>query len=59
VYFGNTKEDAAAINFDDAFIYREIEKPFSDRSIPFHQLMRDEALQAFTLWQNKTGKVEY
>src|SRR5882724_1539301 len=31
VYFANTKEDAAKINFDDAFIYKEIQAAFGDR----------------------------
>jgi tRNA(Arg) A34 adenosine deaminase TadA len=40
VFYGNTKQDAAAIGFDDHFIYDELEKPLSDRSIPMQELLR-------------------
>lgn len=59
VYFGATKVDAAAIDFDDQFIYQELELPLSDRRIPFEGLMRDEALRAFRAWAESTTKVEY
>jgi len=59
VYYASTKDDAAAILFDDAFIYREISKPLSQRTLSFVQLMRTEALVAFDAWKNKTGKIEY
>src|SRR5690606_30262691 len=36
VIYANTKQDAAAIDFDDQFIYDEIEKEDLRRSIPFH-----------------------
>src|SRR5690606_21604448 len=34
IYYGNTKADAAKINFDDQYIYDEISKEHSKRSIP-------------------------
>src|ERR1700709_1627900 len=34
VYYGNTREDAAAIEFDDDFIYREIPLPIGQRKLP-------------------------
>jgi guanine deaminase len=37
VYYGNTKADAAAIGFDDAFIYEELELPLHrDGTTPAH-----------------------
>jgi guanine deaminase len=51
IYYGNTKEDAAAINFDDKFIYDELDKPMNKRKLPIKQLLRDESLQAFKLWE--------
>jgi len=33
VFYANTKTDAAKINFDDDFIYKEIEKPLHERSL--------------------------
>lgn len=59
VYFGNTRRDAAAIGFDDALIYKEAATLHADRRIPFHQLMRDEALKVFKLWAAKEDKVIY
>lgn len=59
VYYGNTKADAAAIGFDDAFIYDELERSISSRSLPFVALLRDEALGAFRAWDAKTDKVAY
>jgi guanine deaminase len=59
IYYGNTKTDAAAINFDDDFIYQEIPKPYSERSIPIAPLMREEALKVFKIWAEKTDKIPY
>ena len=59
VYFGNTRKDAAAIDFDDDFIYREIPLPMGKRNLPMRQLMRKEALTAFQEWENKADKVRY
>ena len=59
VFFGVTAEDAAAIGFDDSFIYRELQLPRSERSIPMVQMMREDALAAFRAWQAKPDKVPY
>ena len=59
VYFANTREDAATIHFEDAFIYEELEKAFSSRKIPMQQMMRDEALLAFREWEKKPDRVLY
>lgn len=59
IYYGNTKKDAAEINFDDDFIYQEIPKAPQERKIPMLQLSRSEALKAFQLWTEKVDKVTY
>ena len=59
IVYGNTKEDAKAINFDDSFIYDEIAKPYEERMIPCQNLMREEALAGFRAWSNKEDKIEY
>jgi tRNA(Arg) A34 adenosine deaminase TadA len=59
VYYGNTKADAAKIDFDDQFIYDELELPLTERKLPMHELLREEALVAFKLWQSNTKKTEY
>ena len=59
MYFANTKSDAAAIGFDDQFIYDEIELNFGDRQLSTEQLLHEEALVAFKEWEQKTDKIEY
>lgn len=59
IYYGNTKKDAASINFADDFIYKELETPFEDRSVPLISLLRDEAICTFRAWEEKQDKVEY
>ena len=59
IYYANTREDAQKIDFDDSFIYSEFQKTISQRKIPMTQMMRDEALKAFVLWDKKTDKTKY
>ena len=59
IYYGNTKKDAADIDFADDFIYKELESPFEERAVPFIPLLRDEAIKTFEAWRAKTDKVEY
>jgi len=59
VYYANTRKDAARIQFDDDFIYREVALPISRRKIPMKQLLRSEALVAFKEWKNKADKIRY
>lgn len=59
LYCGGTKDDAEAINFGDAFIYRELAKPYADRQLNPHFIMHEEALAPFRAWTLKDDKVEY
>lgn len=59
VFYANTKQDAAAINFDDAFIYAELELPMQRRGIPFDQLGREYAIRVFQEWVDKDDKRLY
>jgi len=59
LFFANTKKDAAEIQFDDNFIYEEIEIPYQNRSLLTQQILRDEALEAFRLWRTSNIKMEY
>ena len=59
VYYANTRDDAKKIEFDDSFIYSEISKKNKYRSILMEQILRDEALEAFEIWKNKTDKTKY
>ena len=59
IYFANTRKDAEKIDFDDSLIYSELQKNIKERKIPMIQMMRNEALTAFELWEKKTDKVKY
>lgn len=59
IYYGNNREDAAKIGFDDDFIYREIELKPEMRSLPSEILMQEEAIKAFKMWTEKEDKAEY
>ena len=59
IFYGNTKEDAAHINFDDKFIYEEFGREPARRSVPATMLMREQALRAFMDWEEKEDRVEY
>jgi tRNA(Arg) A34 adenosine deaminase TadA len=59
IYYGNTKEDAADIGFDDDFIYKEFEKDKFNRSIPMEQIGRNLSIKTFNKWAKKQDKVEY
>ena len=56
VYYANTRDDAAAIGFDDAFIYSEIPLPLHKRKIEMIPLGREEALKAFEKWVHSGDK---
>lgn len=59
IYYANTKADAGKIGFDDKFIYEELDKPMEKRSLPVVQLLRDEAQEAFKLWETSPMRIEY
>ena len=59
VFYANTRDDAKNIDFDDSFIYSEINKKIDDRKIQMVQLHRDEALKAFKIWDQKVDKIKY
>ena len=59
VYYANTRNDAQKIDFDDSLIYSELVKKIDQRKIPMIQIMREEGLKAFELWDKKTDKIKY
>ena len=59
IYYANTREDAKKIDFDDSFIYLEIPKKIGDRKIKMTQMLRDEALKSFEIWDKKVDKIKY
>ena len=59
IYYGCTAADAAKAGFDDAFLYEEMRKPISERTLPMSNLCEQEAWSAFAAWIESTDKVEY
>jgi len=59
IYYANTRDDARKIDFDDSLIYTELQKNIDKRKISMIQIMRNEALKAFELWNKKKDKVKY
>ena len=59
IYYGNTQADAAEIDFDDSFIYRQIEKPIGGRAIPEVQCLPSESIDTFKKWAQTDKKTKY
>ena len=59
IYYGANKDDAAAANFDDSFIYKELAVPKSKRSVAIEELLPEEAQAAFDAWRANNSRVEY
>lgn len=59
IYYGNGREDAARIEFDDDFLYKEISQPIEKRKIPMEQINHGEALKVFKAWAEKSDKIQY
>ena len=59
ICYANTKRDAAAIAFDDSFIYDQLRLDYDRRSIECEHFMRDEALEAFRKWSDTEDKTHY
>ncbi|WNQ12476.1 nucleoside deaminase [Paenibacillus aurantius] len=59
IYFGSTKEDAASIGFDDAFIYEELDRPMEKRSIPMIRKVTAATGEPFQAWTRSAAKKEY
>ena len=59
IFFAATHTDAAAVGFDDSFIYEEIKRPVEERKITSTNLLHEEGLTIFENWANKTDKTEY
>lgn len=59
IYYGNDKNDAKEIGFDDSFIYDELKLPHAHRKLPIEEMLKDDAIKAFGIWKNKEDKIEY
>lgn len=59
IVYANGREDAAAIGFDDAHIYREVALPIERRAVPMQRLLAAEAKAVFDAWMAKPDRIAY
>ena len=59
VVYANTRQEAAAIEFDDEFIYNEINTDFMQRAIPFIHAPHTGAREVFEKWRFMESKLKY
>lgn len=59
VFYANTAQDAAEIDFDDRFIAEQMQLPPEKCNIPFQQILREEAMKVFEEWEKKPDKIKY
>lgn len=59
VYYACNRHDAAAANFDDSFIYDEINISPQQRRIPMLHINLPNAQEPFVTWNQKADKIPY
>ena len=59
MYYACNRDDAAAIDFDDAFIYEQVSIPIGERTLETVSLLREEGVKVFQQWKEKSDKTEY
>lgn len=59
VFYACDKKDAAKIDFDDQFIYDELDKNNKKKQIKFIRILEKEALKVFEKWADKIDKTKY
>ncbi len=59
VYYANTRDDAAAIGFDDCFFYEELERPYAERSLCVSRMEIEGSLAPLRAWQSDSAKTQY
>lgn len=57
--FAADRTDAAAVGFDDDWLYREVPKPPEARLLPTRQDLREEAQKALARWLEKEDRIPY
>lgn len=59
IYFASSRYDAASVNFDDSFIYEQINLPINQRSIITRHIAIKNHIQPFIAWSEYTHKKSY
>lgn len=59
VYYANSRTDAAAIGFDDNFLYEELTKPIAERQLKSIHMADSAAKSIMERWQALEGRTPY
>lgn len=59
VYYCSDKYDAESIGFGDKFIYDELSKPMSERSLKIEKVLLPDGDDLFNEWNNKNDRIQY
>lgn len=59
IYYGANRVEAAEAGFADDFIYKELDRKMSERSVRIEQLLHAEAQRPFRLWAEKEDRTDY
>ena len=59
IVYACTRDDAAAIGFDDAVLYREIARGPGERRVPMVPLLRAEGVDVFREWERNPRRIPY
>jgi tRNA(Arg) A34 adenosine deaminase TadA len=59
LFFAATREDAAAVGFDDGLIYEQIPLPPEQRCLPTHGIAHPDRLRPLQAWAAKTDRTDY
>ena len=59
LYFGASRYDAAAIDFDDQYIYDVINKTATEEQVKIHTMDCEDCLGPFKEWEEKQDKTKY
>jgi guanine deaminase len=59
IVYASTREDAAAVGFDDALIYDEIARAPTERRIPMHHAADADARAVLAAWLERPDRIRY
>jgi guanine deaminase len=59
IYYSGTAADAAEAGFDDAFLYDEMKKPRTERSVSCEPLLPERGRESFDAWRTTAKRVDY
>ncbi|MEG1642840.1 MAG: nucleoside deaminase [Bacteroidales bacterium] len=59
VYYACTIEDAEKIYFRDSYLYSQLSKKTEERDIISENILREEGLSAFMIWEKDKNKTTY